>query len=70
MKAACLLFALTAVMVLPAGAQDRQARRDGTLKVGDTAPDFTLKSLDGKSTVKLSAHKGKQPVVLVFGSYT
>ncbi len=37
---------------------------------GDVAPDFTLKSLDGKKSVTLSSFRGKQPVVLVFGSYT
>jgi hypothetical protein len=40
------------------------------LKVGDNAPDFKLKTLDGKKTVSLSSFKGKQPVSLVFGSYT
>ncbi len=34
------------------------------LKVGDAAPDFTLKTLDGK-TVTLSAENAKQPVVLI-----
>jgi hypothetical protein len=36
----------------------------------ETAPDFTLKSPDGKTEVKLSKLIGKKPVVLVFGSYT
>jgi peroxiredoxin Q/BCP len=35
------------------------------LKVGDKAPDFTLKGTDGK-THKLSDYKGKQPVVLAW----
>src|SRR6185503_5212177 len=35
-----------------------------------TAPDFTLKTLDGKETVRLSDRIGKQPVVLVFGNFT
>ena len=39
-------------------------------RVGDKAPDFTLKSPDGKQTVTLSKLIGKKPVVLVFGSYT
>ncbi len=37
---------------------------------GKPAPDFTLKSLDGKTQVTLSSFKGKRPVALVFGSYT
>jgi hypothetical protein len=40
------------------------------LKVGDTAPDFNLKTADGKRAVRLSSFQGKRPVVLVFGSYT
>src|SRR5882757_10980566 len=35
------------------------------LKVGDAAPDFTLKASDGK-TYKLSDFKGKQAVVLAW----
>jgi thiol-disulfide isomerase/thioredoxin len=39
-------------------------------KLGDTAPDFTLKSPDGKESVTLSKLTGKKPVVLVFGNFT
>ncbi len=35
------------------------------LKVGDAAPDFTLRDTDGKE-VKLSDFKGKKSVVLAF----
>ena len=44
--------------------------RAGTVHAGDTAPDFQLPTLDHKSEVQLSSFRGKQPVVLVFGSYT
>jgi hypothetical protein len=44
--------------------------RGGLAVEGKTAPDFKLKSLDGKRTVKLSSFSGKKPVALVFGSYT
>jgi hypothetical protein len=45
-------------------------RRIDTVHVGDMAPDFKLKTLDGKRTVRLGQFKGKRPVVLIFGSYT
>jgi hypothetical protein len=44
--------------------------RAGHLQVGDAAPDFTLKTLDGAKQVQLSSFRGQKPVVLVFGSYT
>jgi hypothetical protein len=47
----------------------KQARA-GHLQVGDAAPDFTLPLLDHSQTVSLSSFRGKQPVVLIFGSYT
>ena len=47
-----------------------QNQEAGNIELGQKAPDFTLKSLDGKKTIKLSDYKGKKPVVLVFGSYT
>jgi thiol-disulfide isomerase/thioredoxin len=39
-------------------------------KVGDRAPDFALKTADGKETVRLSKLTGSKPVVLVFGNFT
>ena len=44
--------------------------RDGRLRVGDAAPDFTLPTLDRTGSVRLSSLRGERPVVLVFGSYT
>ena len=38
--------------------------------VGEAAPDFTLKSADGRLQWTLSRHVGSKPVVLVFGSFT
>ena len=44
--------------------------RDGRLREGDPAPDFTLATFDHSRRVTLSSHRGDRPVVLVFGSYT
>lgn len=44
--------------------------RGGTLSPGDLAPDFTLPTVDHRERVTLSSHRGRRPVVLVFGSYT
>ena len=44
--------------------------RAGTLQVGDPAPDFSLEKLDKTGQVQLSSLLAKQPVVLIFGSYT
>jgi hypothetical protein len=44
--------------------------RAGHVGVGEEAPEFRLRTLDGKSEVSLSSMRGAKPVVLVFGSYT
>jgi len=44
--------------------------RAGGVRVGDTAPDFRLPTLDHKDMVQLASFRGVRPVVLVFGSYT
>ena len=44
--------------------------RRGHLKVGDMAPDFTLKTTDCSALVRLSSFRGQMPVVLIFGSHT
>jgi hypothetical protein len=38
--------------------------------IGRPAPDFTLKTHDGKQQIRLGQYHGKKPVVLVFGSFT
>ena len=52
----CLAAALASVLAVPALAE---------VKVGDNAPDFTLKDQDGKE-VKLSSFKGQKNVVVAF----
>jgi len=44
--------------------------RAGSLNLGDRAPDFSLMKLDQSERVELASLTSKQPVVLVFGSYT
>lgn len=44
--------------------------RRGNLNVGDPAPAFTLKTLDRSQVVSLSSFRGREPVVLIFGSHT
>ena len=79
-----LCLGLTAAFLLVATtAQAQRGRRamraqrpgmmsmeQGALQVGDMAPTFTLKSLDGESETALASFRGVKPVVLLFGSYT
>ncbi|MFT7639315.1 MAG: hypothetical protein ACI9G1_001051 [Pirellulaceae bacterium] len=70
------LFTVLIICSSAVAAQPRPGQRTGRgrpadkLKVGDDAPDFTLKTLDGKAEETLSKYEGKKPVALVFGSYT
>jgi peroxiredoxin (alkyl hydroperoxide reductase subunit C) len=67
---------LVTAMLVPALSQPLQAQEKSQappappmkLKVGDTAPDFTLKYFDGTKVQDLSLHdyKGKKNVVLAF----
>ena len=83
LPALCAIALFAAVWAAPAPGQDTDGmtrrqkqrtfgkqRRVGDLRVGDRAPDFTLKSVDGSETVQLSAFEGNRDVVLIFGSYT
>ena len=45
-------------------------RREGDLKVGARAPNVSLVALDGRTPVRIADSIGKQPLVIVFGSYT
>ncbi len=45
-------------------------RQEGSLRVGDRAPDVTLVALDGATPVRLSENLGQKPTVLIFGSFT
>jgi len=59
------LALLLALGLVPAYGQQPATDRTTTLKVGDTAPDFTLPDQNMKQ-VKLSDFRGKQNVVLAF----
>lgn len=62
--ASCVLLAsLAAIASLSAGPQKKDEIAKLSLKVGDSAPDFTLLSDDWK-TVKLSDFHGKKNVLL------
>lgn len=78
MKRLILTFAVVA-MTVPFLATDAEAQRRGrrgkqkdenALTVGEMAPDFTLKSLDGDTQTELASFRGEKPVILFFGSYT
>jgi hypothetical protein len=45
-------------------------RQEGTLRVGDRAPDVGVLDLDGKTPIRLSERFGEKPTVLIFGSFT
>ena len=39
-------------------------------KVGQPAPDFSLRTLDGSRVITRSRHQAVRPLVLIFGSFT
>ncbi|HJS74656.1 MAG TPA: hypothetical protein VJ921_10235 [Vicinamibacteria bacterium] len=45
-------------------------RSEGSLAVGDLAPDLELASADGSGMKRISDFYREKPLVLVFGSYT
>jgi hypothetical protein len=67
--AGMLAAALLAAAAVPLFAKDKKGDSGMNMpKVGDTAPDFTLKYFDGNDLkdVKLSDYRGKKNVVLAF----
>ncbi len=66
-----LVGGVTAWAVSTSGADERDTRRvvlEGPVTAGTPAPDFTLKSLDGKS-VTLSAFRGRPVMVNFWASW-
>jgi hypothetical protein len=45
-------------------------RTEGSLAVGDLAPDLELESVGGAGPRKISELYRERPLVLIFGSYT
>lgn len=67
LSAAALILAGAIATVTPASAQTGK-EASSMPKVGDVAPDFTLKYFDGSDLkdVKLSDYRGKKNVVVAF----
>jgi hypothetical protein len=57
-------------LALLAAAPSAQDRREGSVRPGDLAPDFSLAPRDGGAAITLSSFRGVKSVALVFGSYT
>jgi len=67
----CSWLLLAAMMALPLHAADKKEAKTPApmkLKVGDTAPDFTLFAFDGTGLKKVSLHdfRSKKNVALAF----
>ncbi len=63
-----ILLSISQAALLAGPAQ--AGRHPETLRKGDQAPDFALRSPDGKNSFRLAELRGVKPVVLIFGSYT
>ena len=68
-----LAMAAVALPQSPGGPTSRLDRFRGYLQakpaLGEAAPDFVLRNLDGKE-LRLKDFVGKQPIVIEFGSYS
>jgi AhpC/TSA family len=69
-RSKCVLALALLMAVMAASPALAQAKKEDSSmpKVGDMAPDFTLKYFDGsdRKDVKLSDYRGKKNVVLAF----
>jgi len=67
-RSALQLAGLLLAMIAAQAVAQTKKEDSGMPKVGDMAPDFTLKYSDGKDLkeVKLSDYRGKKNVVLAF----
>jgi cytochrome oxidase Cu insertion factor (SCO1/SenC/PrrC family) len=65
MKRIIIMASLVFALVASSLGQTNPVASATTLKVGDTAPDFTLSDTTGEK-VKLSDFRGKNNVVLAF----
>ena len=59
----------SALLVLTLASPALAQRRGAGPTPGDTAPDFTLSTKDGKQKITLSEMTGR-PTALIFASYT
>ena len=71
-----LLLGAVAVVVFRIGPRNilgmirYDQRQEGSLRVGDAAPDVELVAPDGARRVRIQDSVGGKPLVLVFGSFT
>ncbi len=79
MEKITLIVALSSVLIMMVGRSivkqedsegGRETNDEKQLEVGDMAPTFKLKSIDGKEETDLEKFRDKKPVILFFGSYT
>ena len=68
LAATCLLLTSLSAYKGPSDKPEKKESAPLSLKIGDTAPDFTLLAYDGKELkkVSLSDFKGKKNVALAF----